>query len=87
MVGYERGGATTAVEERPSIRYTQATMSLQDAQALERREQAALAADDGAAPESGGPLRATGAMREGTGLGRCGEDGAVGRCAAAVRRC
>lgn len=40
VVGYERGGATTAVEERPAIRYTQATMTLQEARAQEQREQA-----------------------------------------------
>ncbi|MDB4927525.1 MAG: Dihydrolipoamide acetyltransferase [Myxococcaceae bacterium] len=34
VVGYERGGATTAVEERPAIRYTQQVMTIPEATAL-----------------------------------------------------
>ena len=36
VVGYERGGATTAVEERPAIRYSQQVMSIPEARALTR---------------------------------------------------
>ncbi len=36
VVGYERGGATVAVEERPAIRYTQQVMTIPEAQALTR---------------------------------------------------
>ena len=34
VVGYERGGATTAIEDRPAIRYESGEMTLQAAQAL-----------------------------------------------------
>lgn len=36
VVGYERGGATAAVEERPAIRYAQQLMSIPEARALTR---------------------------------------------------
>ncbi len=36
VVGYERGGPTVAVEERPAIRYTQQVMTIPEAQALTR---------------------------------------------------
>jgi len=49
VVGYERGGSTTAVEERPSIRYTQAVMTLPEAQALSVRANAAEIAAPAAA--------------------------------------
>jgi len=35
VVGYERGGATTAIEDRPAIRYESGEMTLQAAQALQ----------------------------------------------------
>ncbi|MBL8601099.1 MAG: hypothetical protein JNK72_04165 [Myxococcales bacterium] len=38
--GYERGGATTAIEERPAIRYNQQVMTLPEAQALVSRANA-----------------------------------------------
>lgn len=50
VIGYERGGSTTAVEERPSIRYTQTVMTLPEAQALSVR---ANAADSAAGPSTG----------------------------------
>jgi hypothetical protein len=58
VVGYERGGATTAVEERPAIRYTQSVMTLPEAQALSTR---ANAADPGAATGTGTGAAAPGA--------------------------
>ncbi len=50
VIGYERGGSTTAVEERPSIRYTQTVMTLPEAQAQSVR---ANAADSAAGPGTG----------------------------------
>lgn len=50
VVGYERGGSTTAVEERPAIRYTQAVMTLVEAQALSTRTNAANGGTPAAAP-------------------------------------
>lgn len=35
VVGYERGGASTAIEDRPAIRYESGEMTLQAAQALQ----------------------------------------------------
>lgn len=58
VVGYERGGATTAVEERPAIRYTQSVMTLPEAQALSTR---ANASDTGAATGTGTGAAAPGA--------------------------
>ncbi len=43
VVGYERGGATTAIEERPAIRYTQAVMTIAEAQQMLQRADAAAA--------------------------------------------
>lgn len=48
VVGYERGGATAAIEERPAIRYTQAVMTIPEAQQMLQR--ADTAATTGAAP-------------------------------------
>lgn len=51
VVGYERGGATTAIEDRPAIRYESGEMTLQAAQALQAP-----------APASQGTQGATGAQ-------------------------
>lgn len=37
VVGYERGGATAAIEERPAIRYTQTVMTLAEARQMLQR--------------------------------------------------
>lgn len=37
VVGYERGGATAAIEERPAIRYTQTVMTLPEARQMLQR--------------------------------------------------
>lgn len=44
VVGYERGGATVAVEERPAIRYSQQVMTIPEAQALSRASAGGAAA-------------------------------------------
>lgn len=48
VVGYERGGATTAVEERPAIRYTQQVMTIPEATALSNASVGGAAAAPGA---------------------------------------
>jgi hypothetical protein len=50
VVGYERGGATAAIEERPAIRYTQTVMTLAEArQMLQRADDSAGATRSSAA--------------------------------------
>jgi hypothetical protein len=45
VVGYERGGATVAIEERPAIRYAQTVMTIPEAQqALQRADATAASA-------------------------------------------
>ncbi len=51
VVGYERGGATAAVEERPAIRYAQQVMTIAEAQQMLQRADAAPA---GATPTAVG---------------------------------
>lgn len=41
VLGYEQGGATSALEDRPKIRYTQTVMTVAEAQALTSRTNAA----------------------------------------------
>lgn len=53
VLGYERGGASTAIEERPAIRYNQQVMTLPEAQALGARENAQSPASAGAAASTG----------------------------------
>ena len=43
VLGYEQGGATSALEDRPKIRYTQTVMTVAEAQALTSRTNAAPA--------------------------------------------
>jgi hypothetical protein len=43
VVGYERGGATASVEERPAIRYVQTMMTIPEAQQLLQRAENAAA--------------------------------------------
>jgi len=51
VVGYERGGATVAIEERPAIRYAQTVMTIPEAQqALQRADATAASAGSPAAP-------------------------------------
>ncbi|MFO0607831.1 MAG: hypothetical protein U0324_32000 [Polyangiales bacterium] len=57
VVGYERGGATVAIEDRPAIRYTQTVMTIPEAQqALQRADATAAAAS--AAPPAAAPAPA-----------------------------
>lgn len=56
VVGYERGGATAAIEERPAIRYTQAVMTIPEAQQMLQR--ADTAATTGAATPAAAPSAA-----------------------------
>jgi hypothetical protein len=44
VVGYERGGATVAIEDRPAIRYAQTVMTIPEAQQLVQRADATAAA-------------------------------------------
>ncbi len=51
VVGYERGGATAAIEERPAIRYTQTVMTLPEArQMLQRADESTATQGTPAAP-------------------------------------
>lgn len=51
VVGYERGGATAAIEERPAIRYTQTVMTIAEArQMLQHADDAAGATRAAPAP-------------------------------------
>ncbi len=51
VVGYERGGATVAIEERPAIRYAQTVMTIPEAQqALQRADATAASAGSPVAP-------------------------------------
>ena len=58
VVGYERSGATVAIEDRPAIRYTQSVMTIPEAQqALQRADVSAASA--ATAPRSASPPSAT----------------------------
>ncbi len=50
VVGYERGGATSAIEDRPAIRYTQTPMTLREAQTLTQQSNAPGTVGGPAAP-------------------------------------
>ena len=56
VVGYERGGATVAIEERAAIRYAQTVMTIPEAQqALQRADATAASAGSPVAPAAPAP--------------------------------